>query len=166
MKLRCLPPVAAIAGLVRMCTGRVHFNRQRVGEVLVLGNGERHRVFREVRLDPGRPVPSGSTVRLTLRFRFARFSPATNRRLSLLPIPTIIGMPGFLQKTWTHCDETGYSRGIYLFESAAQAETYRQSPVITVLKKRTAQGTFSWQLDPGQEGPVARIFNPGMERKV
>ena len=157
MNLRSLPPVAATVGLARMLAGRVHFDRQRIGRVLVVENGERQRIFREVRVDPGRKEPSDPPVTLTLRFRFARFSPATNRRLSLVPIPAIIGMPGFLRKTWTHCDETGYSQGIYLFRSAKQAETYRMSPVIRVLQRRTVDGSFTWQLDPVEEGTDKKV---------
>jgi hypothetical protein len=156
MNMLTFPPVAALTGIVRMLSGRVHFNRQRVGDELVMDNGERHRVFREVRVDTHRMVPPESVVTLTLRFQFARFSQAANERLSLLPIPAILGMPGFLQKTWTHCDETGYSQGIYQFESAVQAEAYHRSPLIRVLKKRTVQGSFSWQLVPGQEDPVVK----------
>jgi hypothetical protein len=156
MKLRYSPPVAAAAGFIRILAGRVHFNRQRVGEVLIMENGERHRVFREVRVDPGFPVPPESTTTLTLRFQFARFSQVTNQRLSLLPAPVIIGMPGFLKKTWTWCEETGYSQGIYLFESVREAEAYRQSPVIRVLIKRTVKGSFSWTLDPVQENTAVQ----------
>jgi hypothetical protein len=151
MELKTLPPVAAMSGLIRTLAGRVHFNRDRVGDELVMENGERHRVFREVRVDPHRMAPPESVVTLTLRFQFARFSQAANQRLSLLPIPVIIGMPGFLKKTWTWCDETGYSQGIYLFASAGQAEAYRRSPVIRVLKKRTVKGSYSWTLDSVRE---------------
>lgn len=111
MILPYFPPVAAVAGPGRMLTGRVHFDRQRIGRVLVMENGENHRIFREVRLDPGPTVPSESTVRLTLRFQFAMFPAATSRRLSLPPIPATIGMPVFLPKTWTHCEVTGYRQG-------------------------------------------------------
>lgn len=166
MKLRCFPPVAAMAGLWRMLTGRVHFNRQRLGETIVMGNGERHRVFREARVDQSPMVEPESVVTLILRFQFARFSPAINRLLSLLPIPVILGMPGFLRKTWTFCDQTGFSQGIYLFGSAMQAEAYRQSPVIGILKKRTVEGSFSWKVVPGREDPVTQAVNARMERKV
>jgi len=156
MELRTLPPVAFVAGLGRMLAGHVHFDRQRHGEVLVMENGERHRVFREVRVGPAGAAGPESTVKLTLRFKFARFSPAVNERLSLIPIPVIIGMPGFRQKTWTHCEETGYSQGIYLFASARQAEAYRVSPVIRVLRRRTVEGSFTWELDPVEEGTAAQ----------
>lgn len=142
MDLRYLPPVAAITGLGRVLTGRVSFNRQRVGEMLFEENGEQHRVFREVRVDSPRSMPVEAPVVLKLRFRFARFSPAINRWLSLLPVPAIIGMPGFKQKTWTYCDETGYSQGIYRFESVETAEAYRMSTVIRVLEKRIVPGSM------------------------
>ncbi len=151
MELKTLPPIAAMTGLARTLAGRVHFNRNRIGDELVMENGERHRVFREVRVDPGRRVLPESTVTLTLRFQFARFSQVTNQRLSLLPVPVIIGMPGFRQKTWTHCEETGYSQGIYVFASAGQAEAYRRSLLIRVLEKRTVKGSFSWKLDSVRE---------------
>jgi hypothetical protein len=51
-------------------------------------------------------------------------------------------MPGLRQKTWTHCDETGYSQGIYRFESVETAETYRASPVVRILEKRTVPGSM------------------------
>ena len=143
MDLRYLPPVATITGLERLLTGRVRFNRQRVGEVLVEENGERHRVFRELQVDPPHSPNAKHPVVLKLRFKFARFSPAVNRWLSLLPIPAIIGMPGFKQKTWTHCDETGYSQGIYRFESVETAEAYRISAVVRILERRSVPGSLN-----------------------
>jgi len=142
MDLRTLPPVAFMTGLGRMLAGRVRFNRQLVGEVLVEENGERHRVFREMQADPTRSLPVKTQVVLKLRFKFARFSPAVNRWLSLIPVPAIIGMPGFRQKTWTHCDETGCFQGIYRFEFVETAEAYRTSPVVRILEKRTAPGSM------------------------
>jgi len=142
MGMRTLPPVAAMTGLARVLAGRVHFDRKRIGQVLVVEDGERHRIFREVRVDPARKEPSDPPVTLTLRFRFARFSPAANRRLSLIPIPAIIGMPGFLGKTWTHCEKTGISQGIYRFESLETAAAYLASPVVRILERRAAPGSM------------------------
>jgi hypothetical protein len=142
MDLRYFPPVTAIIGLGRMLTGQVRFNRQRVGEMLVEENGEQHRVFREVRVDSRRSLPVEAPVVLKIRFKFGRFTPAVNRWFSLLPVPAIIGMPGFKKKTWTYCDETGYSQGIYRFESVEAAEAYRASPVVRILEKRTVPGSM------------------------
>jgi hypothetical protein len=72
MNLRYLPPVAAVTGLGRMLRGRVRFNRQRTGEMLVEENGEQHRVFREVRIDSSSSLAVKPPVVLKLRFKFAR----------------------------------------------------------------------------------------------
>ncbi len=158
MDLHTLPPVAAMAGLVRMLTGRVHFDRDRIGDVLTMENGERHRIFREMRVDPAGDVMQESAVTLKLRFRFTRFSSGTNQILSLLPVPVIAGMPGILQKTWTYCDETGYSQGIYRFESDLLAEGYLRSLLIRVLKGRTVEGSFAWNIEYDHQGSLTPTY--------
>jgi hypothetical protein len=112
-------------------------------------DGEAHVVFREVRVASSRSVPAESMTVLKVRFKFASFSPTVNRRLSLIPIPVITGMPGFRQKVWTFCEESGYSQGIYQFESMDLAEEYRKSPVMRILEKRTVPGSTSYELLSG-----------------
>ena len=112
-------------------------------------DGEAHAVFREVRVASSRSVPAESMTVLKVRFKFARYSAAVNKRLSLIPIPVITGIPGFRQKTWTYCEESGYSQGIYQFESAYQAEGYRKSSVMRILEKRSAPGSTSYEPLPG-----------------
>ena len=158
MSIRYFPPLAAMAGFGRMIAGRVHFRRERVGTVIVSADGERHQVFREMRVDPAGDVVPESLVTLKLRFRFARFSSGTNQILSLLPVPVIAGMPGILQKTWTYCDETGYSQGIYRFESELLAEGYLRSLVIHVLKRRTVEGSFAWDTEYDHQGSLPPIY--------
>jgi hypothetical protein len=152
MNVRYFPPVTAIVGLGKLAAGRVRFKGHDPGTEFILADGERHRIFRVMQAAPESELSGGSVVRLTIRFRFARFSPGTNQVLSLLPVPVITGMPGILQKIWTYCDETGYSQGIYLFESKAFAEAYLGSPVVRVLKGRTAEGSFSWDIEDGGQG--------------
>jgi hypothetical protein len=135
--------------LWRLLSGRISFPKIRLGKVLTMEDGEKHTVFREVRVASTRSVPAGSLTVLRVRFRFARFSNAVNKRLSLIPIPVIIGMPGFRQKTWTFCEESGYSQGIYQFESADQAERYRVSPVMRILEKRSVPESTSHELITG-----------------
>ena len=112
-------------------------------------DGEAHAVFREVRVASSRSVPAESMTVLKVRFKFARYSAAVNKRLSLIPIPVIIGMVGFRQKTWTFSEESGYSQGIYQFESMEMAEGYVASPVMRILEKRSVPGSTSYEIFSG-----------------
>jgi hypothetical protein len=147
--IRYIPPVAVVAAIWRLLSGRIRFPRVRVGKSLKMDDGEVHAVFREVRVALSRVVPAESMTVLRVRFKFARFSPTVNKRLSLIPIPVITGMPGFCRKTWTFCEESGYSQGIYQFASMEQAEGYRRSPVMRILEKRSVPGSTSHELFPG-----------------
>jgi hypothetical protein len=147
--IRYLPPVAIAVSVWRLLSGNIRFSIDRVGKILTMEDGEAHTVFREVRVASSRSVPAESITMLKVRFKFAKFSNEINRRLSLIPIPVITGMPGFRQKTWTFCEETGYSQGIYQFESVQQAEDYRRSPVMRVLEKRSVPGSTSHEFFPG-----------------
>lgn len=146
---RYLPPVAVTVAVWRLLSGRIRFPKDRVRKMLTMDDGQVHAVFREVRVDSSRSVPAESMMVLRVRFKFARFSPAANRRLSLIPIPVIIGMPGFRRKIWTFCEQNGYSQGIYQFESMEMAEEYRRSPVMRILEKRSVPGSTSHEFLPG-----------------
>jgi len=145
---RYLPPVAIAVALGRLLAGRISFPKDPTGRLLTMEDGEEHTVFREVRVASSVPVPAESMNVLRVRFKFARFSPAANRRLSLVPIPVIIGMPGFRRKIWTFCDKSGYSQGIYQFESMETAEGYVRSPVMRILERRSVPGSFSHKIVP------------------
>ena len=146
---RYLPPTAVAVATWRLLSGRIIFPKDRLGRVLTMEDGEKHSVFREVRVLSSGVVPAASMTVLKVRFRFAKFTPAVNRFLSLIPIPVITGMPGFRQKIWTLCVESGYSQGIYQFESVQQAEDYRRSPVMRILEKRSVPGSISCEFFPG-----------------
>ena len=152
--VRYLPPVSIAVAIGRLLSGRIRFSGDRVGKTLTMENGEKHTVFREVLVassgsvsSPSIPVSSFTTLKV--RFKFASFSPATNRLLSLIPVPIILGMPGFRQKTWTFCEESGYSQGIYQFESPEVAEGYRRSPVMRILEKRSVPGSMEHEIMQG-----------------
>jgi hypothetical protein len=80
---------------------------------------------------------------LVVRFRFARGTQAVNRRASLLPIPLIVGYPGFREKIWTMNPRTGYWQGIYQWESDSDAANYCRSFVLSIMTRRTEQGSLS-----------------------
>jgi hypothetical protein len=146
---RYLPPVAAAVGVWRLLSGRIRFAGDGAGKFLTMEDGQVHAVFREVRVASSRSVPAESMTVLRVRFKFARFSPGANRRLSLIPIPVIIGMPGFRRKIWTFCEQNGYSQGIYQFESMELAEGYRRSPIMRILEKRSVPGSTSHEVLSG-----------------
>jgi len=139
--VRYLPPVCVVVSLLRLLSGLVHYPKDRVGETLTMENGEKHTMFREMKVTSSRSVPADCMTVLKVRFKFARFS--------LIPIPVIIGMPGFRQKTWTFCEESGYSLGIYQFESMEQAEQYRNSIIMRVLGKRSVPGSTTHEFYSG-----------------
>jgi len=147
--VRYLPPVSVAVSIWRLLTGRISFPRNRVGQSITMKDGETHTVFREMQLASSTSIPADSLTVLKVRFQFSRYSPAANMRLSLIPIPVIAGMPGFRQKTWTFCEASGYSLGIYQFESEEQAEKYRNSLVMKVLERRSVPGSTSHELFPG-----------------
>jgi len=146
---RYLPPVAIAVASWRLLSGRIRFIPERVGKFLTMEDGEVYSIFREVQVDSSMYVPGESMMVLKVRFKFARFSPMANRRFSLFPIPVIIGMPGFRRKVWTFCEESGYSQGIYQFESMEQAEKYSRSPVMKILEKRSVPGSTTQEFLSG-----------------
>lgn len=81
-------------------------------------DGERMRIFRQLRLAPtDAGGPRGEfRVRFTTRMR-AR----VNVLFSWLPIVLFMGLPGFVGKTWVVSDATGAFGGIYQWRTRQDA---------------------------------------------
>ncbi len=124
--------------------GRVHFPKQYVGRTLIMEDSQEYTIFRHLTVDSKEET---STAVFKVRFKFARFSLAVNKYLSLIPTPFLIAQPGFLQKIWT-INEDGYFQGIYQWSTKEFAETYPQSFIFTVMTKRSAEGTLSYEVIP------------------
>ena len=65
-----------------------------------------------------------------------------NKKLSLIPIPFIIGAPGFRSKRWMLGQETGEFQGVYEWDTMAAAEAYMTSFAIRLMKRRAIPGTL------------------------
>ena len=102
-RVRRLPPVCALVAVLRMLTGRLRLESRYVGSMIVMEDGQRFRVFRHLSLSGNEEREQGAPASaiLVVRFKFARFSQALNRLLSLIPVPLIGGYPGFRQKLWS-----------------------------------------------------------------
>jgi len=123
---------AAIHGLL----GRLRFPEKLSGRVLITGKSEKFTVFRQVEVKIGSKylVKPGAVFRI--RFRFTGGPPGLNQKLSLIPIPLIVGFPGFRTKIRTIQEETGTFEGIYEWDSAEAAADYSESLAIRLMKMR------------------------------
>ena len=147
-------PTLLVRSMWLLLSRRVHFPRDRIGDP-VLGEGENYRVFRQMVVEPpadGAVLPGAL---LDVRFRFKRFSPAVNRRLSRLPIPFIAAQPGFLSKTWMVGEDSGAYRGLYEWATVEHADAYWDSYPMRMMKRRAAGGTL--------ETSIASIHPTGAE---
>jgi hypothetical protein len=139
LNLTPLVTLARAAGL--FARGRVRRPRGRIGEILK--DGEDFIAFRHLVVTPGKGRPSQPGAILRIRFLFKKGSPETNKRLSLIPIPFIIGVPGFRSKLWTLGLDSGAFQGIYEWDSIAAAEVYLTTFAVRLMKMR-AQPESLW----------------------
>ena len=126
-------------------TGRTRFERD-LADAGIEIDGERFTAFRKVTVAPAGDRPSRPGALFRVRFRFKNLSFAANRRLSLIPIPLIVAQPGFRSKTWLVGQRGGEFIGSYEFDTVAQAEAYRSSLPLGMMRKRAAPGSLSYEL--------------------
>ena len=133
-------PLTVLRTLGLVLTGRIGFPKTLAGRMVTRRDGKRFVIFRQAVAAPG-PAPEGEKAAvLCFRFRFAAGTPALNRRLSLIPIPLIVGYPGFRTKIWSLNDETGAFIGLYEWDSMADLEGYLGSLAIRLMKKARRAG--------------------------
>jgi hypothetical protein len=118
-------------------TGRVHFKKQRLGQVIAGEDGQNYTIFREIVVDrhPGQPEKPGAVF--VLRFQVTNLSPRQNQIFSLLPIPlyTING---------SHC------QSIYEFDTVQDAENYSRSTALMFITRRSVPGSVSYKIIPAK----------------
>lgn len=152
MSMMSRPPFVIITSLFRalfkLLTGRVHFSNEYMDKVFVADDGQKFRVFRDMVYRPGSSARSDVPAIFAVSFKFAKFGFEKNHKLSRIPIPLILGHPGFMEKIWTVNEETGYWRGIYQWESEDAAEIYSRSFVLGKMAKRAIPESISMEILP------------------
>nr|QNO54281.1 hypothetical protein FGBIHFOD_00021 [Methanosarcinales archaeon ANME-1 ERB7] len=128
--------------------GRLHFPRNRIGEVLTMEDGQEFVIFRQVVVDPSPDHPEKPGATFIVRFRFAHGSPKQNRLFSLFPIPFIVGLPGFRSKLWTINESNGDFQGIYEWDTVPDAENYAHSFPLKLMTKRSVPGSVFYEIIP------------------
>jgi len=86
-----------------------------------------------------------------VRFKFKSLALKTNKQLSMIPAPFLMGMEGFREKYWTFDEQSGYFQGIYQWESKEIAEKYPESFIFKLMTKRAAPGTLSYEIIPNTD---------------
>jgi hypothetical protein len=130
----------------RLFSGRIHFLKEYAGKILLMEDGKKFQVIRNLKVDPTQKSDKTPAV-FKVRFKFSGLPLAVNKRLSMIPAPFLMAKPGFRQKIWT-VTEDGYFQGIYQWASKEFAEAYPQSFIFKVMTKRSAPGTLSYEVIP------------------
>lgn len=146
--LRRLPVVCLLVALFRLLTGRLRFPRQYLHQEFDVDGDDTFRVFRHLKVAAERNRRLNGTTVLIVRFRFARFSQAVNRRLSLIPVLLIAGYPGFRHKIWMVSERTGEWQGFYEWESERAARDYTRSFVLGMMTRRAVSDSVSIRVVP------------------
>jgi hypothetical protein len=127
--------------------GNVQYSGENNGKILIMEDGKQYKIFRRL----GVNVKNNTTDSLAVfkvRFKFSGLKPGTNKRLSIIPAPFLLGMKGFLEKCWMYDEESGYFQGVYQWESREAAESYPNSFIFKLMTKRSAKGTLSYEIIP------------------
>jgi len=140
--------ISLLKTLSYVITGRLHFKQERIGELITTDDGQEYKVFRHVIVDPKYGHPKKPQAILRICFDFAHGSPNQNKRLSLIPIPFIVGLPGFRSKICAINKESGGFQGIYKWDTIQDAEIYKKSFAIKLMTKRAIPGSITILIIP------------------
>jgi hypothetical protein len=146
--LKTSPLDSALRFVVNVVIGRIHFPKNRLGEIIILDDGLEWTIFRQVIITPSRGQPEIPGAIFRPRFRIKGMSHAQNVRFSILPIPFFVGLPGFRSKLWLYNEETGDSSGYYEWDSLEDAENYRNSFAARFMARRSEPGSVSFIVTP------------------
>ena len=94
--------------------------------------------------------PENSAV-FKVRFKFKNLSTQANKRLSIIPVPFLMGMKGFQEKIWTINKSTNDFQGIYQWSSKEAAMRYPDTFIFKLMTKRAAPGTISYEIMPNTD---------------
>lgn len=135
---------------INIVMGRVHFPTKHIGANLKMEDGKIFTVLRRLQVDSKGEETDGYAV-FKVRFKFKSLELNTNKRLSMIPAPFLMGMKGFREKYWTFNEETDYFQGIYQWKSKEIAEKYPDSFIYKLMTKRSAPGTLSYEIIPNTD---------------
>jgi len=90
--MRFNPLLSLVITIAYALRGRLHFPKNRIGEVLTMEDGQRFIIFRQVSADPSKYQAEEPGATFRVRLHVAHMSPRQNKLFSLLPIPFFVGL--------------------------------------------------------------------------
>ncbi|MCW3987541.1 MAG: YdhR family protein [Candidatus Bathyarchaeota archaeon] len=148
--MRLNPFLSLLNTLNNALTGRLHFPRERIGEVIAMEDGQEFIIFRQVIVDPSQDEPEEPGATSRVRFHVAHMPARQNKLFSLLPIPFFAGLPGLRSKLWMLNEASGDFQGIYEWDSVEHAKNYADSFAMKFTTMRSARGSISYEIVPKQ----------------
>ncbi len=144
------PLASFVKANLYLLDGHLRFPRNRVGQTLTMEDGCKFVIFRQAILSPrGIQLQKPGAV-FRVRFHVANMSPQQNVLFSLLPVPFIVGLPGFRSKLWMLNPANGDFQGIYEWETVQDAENYAHSFAMTFMTRRSVPSLVSYQITPSE----------------
>ena len=149
--MRFNPFLSFVITIAYALRGRLHFPKNRIGEVLTMEDRQEFIIFRQVIVDPSQDKPEETGATFRARFHIAYMSPRQNKLFSLLPIPFFVGLPGFRSKFWMLNEANGNFQGIYEWDSVEHAKNYANSFAMKFMTMRSVRGSVSYVILPKQD---------------
>ncbi len=125
---------------------RLHFPKDRNGELVTTADGKKYVILRGVTVDPKKSKSETPSIVLKVQFDFKSGSANKNKRLSVIPIPFIAGYPGFRSKHWMIHEPSGGFQGIYEWDTLENVENYKNSFAIKLMTKRAVLGSVNFEI--------------------
>jgi hypothetical protein len=131
--------------IINVFTGKIEFPKQHIGKTLTSDDGQSFVVIRRLKVN-SRIDDTKHPAIFLVKFKFKSLKIKTNKRLSMIPAPFLIGMTGFREKYWTINEKTDHFQGIYQWESKEIAEKYPESFIFNMMTKRAKPGTVHYEI--------------------
>lgn len=144
MKLN--PFRSLLKSIYYVCTGRLRFPSNRVGENITMPDGRTYAIFRRAVVKQGKNQSQKPSALFQVRFRITSMTPKQNEIFSLLPIPFITGLPGFRSKLWMVDRKTGECQGVYEWDTIEDAQRYADSFAMRFMSGRAAPGSVWYRI--------------------
>jgi hypothetical protein len=143
------PLISFFKTIYYLLWGRVHFPQNRIGELFVAEDGRNFTIFRQAIVDhPASQDGRKPGAVFKVRFCIKSMTPRQNEIFSLMPIPFIIGLPGFRSKLWMSDKKTGMCQGVYEWDSIESAESYANSFAMRFMSARAEPGSVGYRISP------------------